>query len=199
VFFLVQPDRERVQMLLNQSADVAPACPDLLDLGQGLIASRMPLGFAHDISLSMVGNGEEAFLRARGALEAWQQFDPGWVRVANPEATVAVGELVAVVARTAGLWSLNLSRITAIVDTAERFGFLYATTAMHVEEGQERFVIEFERSSGRVLYLIEAVSRPRHILARLGWPLARAMQHRFARDSHAGMRRVVNRSIDLGM
>lgn len=123
-------------------------------------------------------------------MEAWREFDLGWVRVANPEARVTVGELVAVEARTAGLWSLNLSRITETIDVPERFGFLYATTDLHVEEGQERFVIEFDRLSERVFYLIEAVSRPRHALARMGWPFARAMQHRFARGSHARMRGV---------
>jgi uncharacterized protein (UPF0548 family) len=112
--------------------------------------------------------------------------------VANPEVPISLGEVVAVEAHTAGLWSVNFSRITKAIDTPERFGFLYATTAAHVEEGQERFLIEFDKASGQVFYLIEAVSRPRHALSRLGWPLARAMQHRFATDSHARMRRALH-------
>ena len=95
---------------------------------------------------------------------------------------------MAVEAHTAYLWSMNISRIMEVVDSPTRFGFLYATTAVHVEEGQERFVIEFDTESRSVLYLIEAISRPRHILARIGYPLSRAMQRRFARDSHARMR-----------
>lgn len=122
---------------------------------------------------------------AREAFQRWEQFDLGWVLVVNPTARIALGQMVAVEAHTACLWSINLSRIVEIVDRPTRFGFMYATTALHVEEGQERFVIDFDPESGSVSYLIEAVSRPRHILARIGYPFSRAMQHRFARDSHA--------------
>ena len=59
------------------------------------------------------------------------------------------GELVAVEAHTVFVWSV-------------RFGFLYTTTSLHVEERQERFVLEFNADSGCVSYSIEAVSRPRH-------------------------------------
>ena len=62
---------------------------------------------------------------------------------------------------------------------------MYTTTAFHVEEGQERFVIEFDTESESVRYLIEAISRPRHILARIGYPyLARdaaSIRKRFTR------------------
>jgi uncharacterized protein (UPF0548 family) len=190
MFSLTRPSREVIDGALNRAAVLQPACPELLSLREGLTATSLPWGFAHDVSLSEIGRGEAAFVQARLALEHWAQFDLGWVRVANPNARVRKGELVAVEAHSA-VWSLNLSRIIETVDTPERFGFLYATTAMHVEEGQERFVIELDRSTGRVLYLIEAVSRPRHLLARAGWPIGRAMQSRFRRDSHARMRRAV--------
>jgi uncharacterized protein (UPF0548 family) len=161
----------------------------LLGLQDGLKVRSLPWGFSHDVSRSKIGSGEAAFTRSRLALEQWEEFNLGWVWVANPQARVRERELIAVQAQTAGLWSLSLSRITETVDTPERFGFLYATTSMHVEEGQERFVLEFDRISGEVWFMIEAVSRPRHLLVRLGWPFARAMQHRFARESHARMRR----------
>jgi len=48
----------------------------------------------------------------------------------------------------------------------------------HVESGGERFSIEWDE-----------FSRPRHPLARLGYPLTRRLQQRFARDSMAAMRR----------
>jgi uncharacterized protein (UPF0548 family) len=86
---------------------------------------------------------------------------------------------------------VNLSRVTEIIDSPTRFGFMYTTTALHVEEGQERFVLEFDPETESVSYLLEAVSRPRHFLARMAYPFSRAMQHRFARDSHARMRRGV--------
>jgi uncharacterized protein (UPF0548 family) len=98
---------------------------------------------------------------------------------------------VAVEVHTGCFWSLNFNRIVEVVDSATRFGFLYTTTTYHVEEGQERFIIDFDPESELVSYLIEAVSRPRHPLARIAYPFSRAMQHRFTRDSHSRMSRSV--------
>jgi uncharacterized protein (UPF0548 family) len=116
-------------------------------------------------------------------------FDLGWVRVANPSAAIHVDQVVAVEAHTLGLWTVNLSRIVKVVDSATVFGFIYATTSLHVEQGEERFLLEFDRETGDVWYELEAVSRPRAALARLGFPFTRAFQKRFARESHERMRR----------
>jgi uncharacterized protein (UPF0548 family) len=175
---------------MASARDAQPSSPALLGLGTGLLGPP-PSGFAHDRMQTGLGRGERVFAAAREGLRRWEEFDLGWVRVANQRPAIAAGELVAVEARTAFLWSVNCSRITETVDTSFRFGFLYTTTAMHVEEGQERFVVEYDEVSGSVSYLVEAVSRPRHFLARIGYPLTRAMQHRFARDSHRRMLRSV--------
>ena len=145
----------------------------------------------HDLSRSELGRGLRAFDAARDAFRRWEQFDLGWVQVVNLTPRIALGELVAVEAHTACFWSINFSRVVEVVDSPTRFGFVYATTEFHVEEGQERFVIDFDPASESVSYLIEAISRPRHLLARIGYPFTRAMQHRFQRDSHARMRRSV--------
>ncbi|MBV8436587.1 MAG: DUF1990 domain-containing protein [Silvibacterium sp.] len=145
----------------------------------------------HDLSRSEIGRGLHVFEVAREAFRRWEQFDLGWVRVVNSIPKIALGELVAVEAHTACLWSINFSRVEEVVDSPTRFGFMYTTTAVHVEEGQERFVIDFDLATESVSYLIEAVSRPRHLLARIGYPFTRATQHRFARDSHARMKRCV--------
>lgn len=191
MFRLAKPTQEFIDRQLVAARSLPSACPSLLALDAGLKRSRLPFGFSHDRSTSVIGRGPAAFDVARCAFNQWAQFDLGWVRVANPLTPVVRGRVVAVQARTAGLWTLAMSRIIETVDTPTRFGFLYATTRMHVEEGEERFVIELDPASGQVWYLIEAVSRPRHPLARLGWPFARAMQHRFVRDSHIHMREVV--------
>lgn len=190
MFQLTKPTPQQIQDRLEAAALLSPATPDLLKL-DGAVPPRLPLGFSHDRSRSQLGLGDAAFVAARDALIQWRQFDLGWVRVANPTARIEVGELIAVEAHAAGLWTLNLSRITETIDTPTRFGFLYATTRRHIEEGQERFVLEYDSATGELIYLIEAISRPRHLFARLASPYARAMQHRFARDSHARMRQAV--------
>jgi len=181
------------ERLFAAAREAPPSSPRLLTLAEGLLA-KPPQGFVHDISRSEVGRGPRAFAAARKAFQRWEEFDLGWVRVVNPAARILPGELVGVEAHTAYLWSINFSRVVEVVDDPARFGFMYTTTAFHLEEGQERFVIDFYPESESVSYLLEAVSRPRHILARIGYPFSPAMQHRFARDSHARMRRSVRGS-----
>lgn len=191
MFRLARASQQEREKLLATARQVPPSSPPLLTLTDGPLGTP-PSGFVHDLSRNQIGRGQHAFAAARKALQRWEQFDLGWVRIANPIPKVIPGELVAVEAYTACLWSINLSRIVEIVDSPTRFGFMYATTALHVEEGQERFVVEIDTESESVVYLVEAISRPRHILARVGYPFSRAMQHRFARDSHARMRRSVS-------
>jgi uncharacterized protein (UPF0548 family) len=190
VFRPKRASRDEAEKLLAAARDAAPSSPHLLTLTGGLLGGP-PKGFVHDLSRSELGRGLDIFAAAREAFQRWAQFDLGWVQVINPTIKIAAGELVGVEAHTAWLWSINFSRVVEIVDSATRFGFMYTTTAFHVEEGQERFVIQFDPESESVSYLIEAVSRPRHFLARIGYPFSRAMQHRFARDSHARMGRCV--------
>jgi uncharacterized protein (UPF0548 family) len=71
------------------------------------------------------------------------------------------------------------------------FGFAYGTLPGHAESGEERFLVEWDRAGGDVWYDLLAFSRPRHVLARLGYPLARRLQNRFAKESAAAMRRAV--------
>jgi uncharacterized protein (UPF0548 family) len=61
----------------------------------------------------------------------------------------------------------------------------------HVERGEESFLIEWRRSDDSVWYDILAFSRPKHILAWLGYPLVRRAQKHFARTSAAAMFRAV--------
>ena len=103
---------------------------------------------------------------------------------------ISPGQIVAMLARTFGLWTVSLSQVVQVKHTASFFGFLYKTTSDHVEEGEERFVLTLGDDES-VWYEIEAVSRPRHLLARMAFPVARMFQHRFVRDSHRRMREAV--------
>jgi uncharacterized protein (UPF0548 family) len=190
MFRLARANQQEQERLLAAAQQAPLSSPHLLTLTDGPLGTP-PKGFAHDLTRTEIGHGLDVFTAARKAFQRWEQFDLGWVQVANGVPSVVPGELVAVEAHTALLWSISVSRIVEIVDCPARFGFMYTTTAFHIEEGQERFVIDFDPETESVSYLIEAVSRPRHFLARIAYPFSRAMQHRFARDSHARMRRCV--------
>ena len=135
-------------------------------------------------------------------MEMWLQFSLGWVLVANPDAKIRTGEVVAVQAHAFALWSVNISRILYVIDEPDRFGFGYGTTALHVERGEERFLLEFDQTSNLVFYDLLAVSQPASWLVWLGYPFARRRQRKFARESHqrlkqAAMQRVRSKpSID---
>jgi uncharacterized protein (UPF0548 family) len=98
-------------------------------------------------------------------------------------------------ARLFGLWWLNACQIVYIVDEdgpVKRFGFAYGTLPEHAESGEERFTVEWHEQDDAVWYDILAFSRPQQFLARLGYPFARRLQKRFARDSASAMLRAVD-------
>jgi uncharacterized protein (UPF0548 family) len=66
--------------------------------------------------------------------------------------------------------------------------------AEHAESGEERFTVEWNREDDSVWYDILAFYRPRQMLARLGYPLSRLLQKRFAEGSKAAMLEAVSRT-----
>jgi uncharacterized protein (UPF0548 family) len=102
--------------------------------------------------------------------------------------------VVAVLVRHLGFWSLNACRVLERIgkpgDTT--FGFSYGTLMNHAECGEEMFQVSLEPQTGAVSYSIRAVSRPRALLARLGYPVTRSFQARFRRDSAAAMTRATS-------
>jgi uncharacterized protein (UPF0548 family) len=156
----------------------------------GATATVPPKGFAVDHTRVKLGEGEAVFLSAKAALENWVQFRLGWVEACPLETPIGVGEVVAVIARAIGLWSLNACRIIYVVDEPapiRRFGFAYGTLADHMASGEERFLVEWDRATGEVWYDILAFSRPRQFLTRLGYPYMRRVQRRFRKESGAAM------------
>jgi uncharacterized protein (UPF0548 family) len=148
----------------------------------GATNATLPTNYTVDHNRIQLGNGEATFHRAVAALKNWQQFDLGWVTIVPRGVPIETGAIVAVKARAFGTWSLNASRVVYTIDKSRAFGFAYGTLPDHVECGEERFLILW-LGSDRVFYDILAFSRPRHPLVRLGFPFARLLQKRFARDS----------------
>jgi uncharacterized protein (UPF0548 family) len=133
--------------------------------------------------------------RAVEALKQWRQFDLGWVTLVPSGVKLEKDAVVAVKARAVSTWSLNACRVVYTINEQgpiRRFGFAYGTLPDHVERGEERFLIEWSPSDDSVWYDILAFSQPRHPLVRLGSPVARRLQKRFARESLRVMKAIVN-------
>jgi uncharacterized protein (UPF0548 family) len=191
MFLLTKPKRARVDAFLaaQHENDFSYA-----EVGQSRDGAAAVAGYNVDRNRVQLGDGREAFERAKQAVRDWKMFDMPWVQLCWPEARVAVGANVAVLASHLGFWSLNPCRINYTIDSAdggiERFGFGYGTLQGHSEIGEERFSVELH-ADGAVWYDLYAFSRPGRT-ARLGAPIARALQRKFARDSKSAMLRAVS-------
>jgi uncharacterized protein (UPF0548 family) len=156
-------------------------------------ALSAPAGYGVLHSRARLGQGSEAFERARRALAAWKMFDMPWIELYWPNAPIAAGATVAVAISHFGFWSVNLSRIVYVIEESgpvERFGFAYGTLPEHEEIGEERFTVEFHAADQSVWYDLYSFSRPGSI-ARMGYPLAKMLQRRFVCDSVAAMQKAV--------
>jgi uncharacterized protein (UPF0548 family) len=161
----------------------------------GATNNTPPAGFILDHNRVQLGRGLETFERAVDALRTWRQFDLGWVSIVPNGVTVEDGATVAVKARAFGSWSLSAARIVYVINEdgpVKRFGFAYGTLPDHVECGEERFTIEWDKDKDLVWYDILAFSKPRHPLVRMTYPLARMLQKRFARESMSRMCQLIS-------
>jgi uncharacterized protein (UPF0548 family) len=155
----------------------------------GYSRQEPPPGFTVDHNRVKLGYGVDTFERAKSAIRQWKMFDISWLSLCWPNAPIEAGVSVAVLISHLGFWSMNASRIVYVVDDTEprkRFGFAYGTLLDHGEIGEERFLVEFNPEDQAVWYDLFAFSRPR-TWARLGYPYARALQKRFARESKLAM------------
>jgi uncharacterized protein (UPF0548 family) len=192
MFSLLRPKPSSIRHLLEQARNLPVNYGIVLNTQRGLQELPFPKGYDRDHTRTTIGHGAAAFDAAREAFRRWQQFDLGWVCVANPEAKIEQDEIVAVEAHALGLWSVNFSRILYVIDEPDRFGFGYGATPLHVERGEERFLLEFYPVSGEVCYDLLAFSQPANWLAQLGYPYTRSRQHKFAQDSHHRMRQIAS-------
>ncbi|MBA3356813.1 MAG: DUF1990 domain-containing protein [Pyrinomonadaceae bacterium] len=179
MFLLRQPSPETIRRFISSQCEL-PFYPEV-----GATAGQLPPGYNVDRNLIMLGTGKGTYERAFAALRNWKQFDLGWVKIVPDETPLEVGATVAIQAKAFGFWSLSAARIVYLINEdapLKRFGFAYGTLPDHVECGEERFTIEWHAGADSVWYEILAFSRPKNPLVRLGFPLARMLQQRFARS-----------------
>ena len=161
----------------------------------GGTAGTPPAGYVVDRTRIKLGEGEGVFRSAIAALRRWEQFALGWVEAWPSDTPIQEGNAVAVMGRAIGVWWLNACRVVYVVDETgpiSKFGFAYGTLPGHVESGEERFQIKWDKSDNGVWYDILAFSRPNQFSARLGYPVVRRLQKRFGRASAAAMLRAVS-------
>lgn len=188
---LRQPDPAALQHFLDSQRELDFTYQDL-----GATSRQPPAGYVVDHTRARLGDGERVFVAAKSALESWQQFQLGWLYAWPPNAPLRPGQVVAIVAKSLGLWWLNACRIVYLTDEEEEqgqrnFGFAYGTLPDHAGSGEERFLIEMDDDDA-VWYDILAFSRPHQALARIGYPYVRRLQKSFGQQSAEAMQKWVD-------
>jgi len=188
MFLMHEPSERKVESFISSQRG------SRLSYGpEGITRNPPASGYNTDHNRLSLGSGLQAYRAAAAAIRKWKMFDIGWVRLFRDDTPIEVGSTVAVVVRHLGFWSMNACRIVYLIEEGgllERYGFAYGTLSEHAERGEERFTVEWNRQDDTVWYDILAVSRPGR-LASLGYPYARGLQRRFARDSKEAMMRAV--------
>jgi uncharacterized protein (UPF0548 family) len=185
MFQVSEPSQQTIQTFLASQRDLNFSYDQV-----GATNDKLPSGFTIDHNRIKLGDGQATYARAVSALCKWKQFDLGWLQIVPADTPIEAGAVVAVKAHTFGFWSLNACRIVYVIDerleAESRFGFAYGTLPDHVERGEERFTVQWQVDNS-VWYDILAFSRPQHPLVKAGFPVARMLQKRFARESLAAM------------
>jgi uncharacterized protein (UPF0548 family) len=193
LFCLTEPTEQDVQRFISQQQYSVFSYSEV-----GASATVVPSRYHVDRNRVLLGRGEVIWRRAREAIREWQMFNLPWVRLCWPTTPIEVGATVAVLVEHFGFYSLNAARIVYVVDEDGpicRYGFAYGTLLDHAERGEERFMVEWDRSEDNVSYVILAFSLPQKILAKFGYPVSRMLQRRFANESKAAMAAAANRKL----
>ena len=185
MFLLRAPSVDEVEKFLTRQQQSAFSYAAI-----GASATTVPRGYNVDRNRILLGRGENTWRPAMEAIRSWQMFNLPWLHLYWPSAPIQVGTNLALLVQHFGFYSLNAARIVCVVDEdgpVTRYGFAYGTLAEHAESGEESFTVEWNRSEDEVWYDILAFSRPQKMLARVGYPLSRMLQKRFAEGSKAAM------------
>ena len=184
---IARPSADSVHEYLESLRDAPFSYEEVGTVARGVV----PPGFVEDHNRVRLGQGADAFRIATRAIRAWTMFALDWIEVRPPDAPIAVGTAVAIVARSFGAWTVNPARIVAVIDEnggpVDRFGFAYGSLPGHAESGEEQFSVEWRRDDDSVWYDLHGISKPGRWFTQLAVPLTRRVQKRFARESKAAM------------
>lgn len=190
MFLIGKPDERFIRRFLREQKDAPYSYAEV-----GASRTLAPNGYNVDQSRIFLGEGRPTFERAIEALKNWKMFEMSWIKLCWPDTPIEVGAVVGVLAHHFGFWSLNACRIVYVLDEkgeVEKCGFAYGTLPAHGERGEERFSVEYNRSDEKVWYDLYAFSKPKHVLAKAGYPISRSLQKRFASESKKAMLKAVN-------
>ena len=183
---LRKPAPTEIRAFLDRQEGAPFSYPDV-----GATRGALPPNWTVDHNRVRLGQGREDFDAACAAVRRWEMFRIGWVEIQGAEAPLAPGLVVGPLAHACGVWFLNACRVVYLIEEERRFGFAYGTLPAHAESGEERFSVEWREEDDSIWYDLLAFSQPGQWLTRLGQPMVRRLQKRFAKASMAAMMEAV--------
>ena len=150
-------------------------------------ADLLPSGYNHDWVSVEIGEGAEIWGRAQHAVRTWQGHLHAGATITPEDAPLEAGTIVIATVRVGPIFAVAPCRIVYTTAEDDRFGFAYGSLPGHPEQGEEAFHVARD-PNGAVTFEIVAFSRPAARLARLGSPVARAIQQRTMQRYLEGVR-----------
>ena len=181
-FWIRRPSPEQLGRLLEEQSQKELTYPTV-----GATRTAPPTGYTVEHHSQVLGSGPGTFARAVAALNQWAPQRRAGMQLTPQNPVVAQDGCVVLLLPLLGGYVTAVARIVYVVDEPKRYGFAYGTLPHHPEQGEEAFLVEKD-DEGRVSFVIEVFSRPRHPLARLGKPVSRLVQKRTTRKYMQGMR-----------
>jgi uncharacterized protein (UPF0548 family) len=194
MFLLRRPTEDEMRRYVAEREDAPLTYPEA-GASRGTAA---PSGYLRNFAITRLGRGMATYRRAGDAVRRWAMYDMPWTRILWRDTPIEPGRTTGLLVSHLGFWSIHACRIVYVIDETDgpvrRFGFGYGTVADHPERGEERFTVEWRAADDVVSYELFSFSRPAAPLAILGFPIARGLQKRFARESLRAMRAAVDSS-----
>ena len=191
MFLITEPDEKSIAQFIEDQRGEPFSYSEIGFSRSG----NAPDAYNVDHNRIQTGTGGNDFRLAVEAVKNWKMFDLDWVKLYSHITPIEVGETVAIIIKHFGFWSMNAARIVYVVEETdtevEKYGFAYGTLTEHGERGEERFSVEFHKKNESVWYDLFAFSQPEHFLAKIGFPLSRMLQKRFAAESKLAMKQAV--------
>jgi uncharacterized protein (UPF0548 family) len=187
-FLVGKASDDRLEAVLRRARQQEPSYGAVGATGTGAGADiEPPAGYRMDRHSVDVPADAGAFERVAEGLRHWEAHRRAGAPVFPASAPLRAGETVVVTLRLAPLVTMAAPcRVIYVTDETDRFGFGYGTLPGHPEDGEEAFHVV--RTPGGVRLEIDAFSRPRHPLVRLGRPVARSIQRAVTKRYLASLR-----------
>ena len=182
-----KPTQAKIDAVIAQCQDRPYSYPDVGATWTTARPTTLSTVYAMDHNRVRLGSGEAVFQQAKQALRHWRMCNLGWAEICGTIKLTEPGTVIACVPKMFGAWLINPCRVVYKIDESAggvtRFGLAYGTLPGHAAMGEERFLVEWHHGDDSVWYDILAFSQPGDGLTRMGYPLMRAFQKRYGRDS----------------